>query len=554
MRRKLLLILSLLCLTASSAWADGSGTVAAPWISGDCKVTLVNGILTVSNSDNGNGVMADYNRKDPDWYGNRSNITRIVIEDGVTYIGVAAFLNCNNASLTISIPASVTNIEVSAFEGCSGLTSITIPASVTNIGASAFYGCSGLTSITIPASVTNIGASAFYGCSNLRSVYVLRNEPDESEGITTLGNVDAFEGCHNDLVIYVPSVDSYKEAEYWINFNNKLKAFNGYCSESDKNGPVWNLTGTSPYYTLTIAGLGAMENLPWYNYLENSITNIAIVDGVTHICNNAFEGCTGLTTITIPASVKTIGDIAFAQCTALTTVTIPASVKTIGEYAFYNCENLTSVTLNSNPAIGTNAFDYLPSNAVVTMNLTAKTAGDAKWMTFYNQNYSFLADENTEVFKVTLSGDVLTMHKVDNRIVDAGTGVVLKSTGNPVMTLTTTASENNDGNNLTGVSDPAGKVSDGTFYVLNYKEGTGVGFYKLESGKTVGVGKAYLTYGDGGGADAREFISFDEATALTQVKSEKRIVNSEVYDLQGRRVVNPTKGLYIVNGKKVVIK
>ena len=57
------------------------------------------------------------------------------------------------------------------------------------------------------------------------------------------------------------------------------------------------------------------------------------------------------------------------------------------------------------------------------------------------------------------------------------------------------------------------------------------------------------------GSLTREFFSFDnEATALTPVNSEKRMVNSEIYDLQGRRVENPTKGLYIKDGRKVIIK
>ena len=56
------------------------------------------------------------------------------------------------------------------------------------------------------------------------------------------------------------------------------------------------------------------------------------------------------------------------------------------------------------------------------------------------------------------------------------------------------------------------------------------------------------------GTEARVSIDGEETTALTLVNSEKRIVNSEVYDLQGRKVANPTKGMYIVDGKKVIIK
>ena len=54
---------------------------------------------------------------------------------------------------------------------------------------------------------------------------------------------------------------------------------------------------------------------------------------------------------------------------------------------------------------------------------------------------------------------------------------------------------------------------------------------------------------------AREFIgfNFDEVTGINEVKNEKETVNG-IFDLQGRKVITPSKGLYIVNGKKVVIK
>ena len=117
------------------------------------------------------------------------------------------------------------------------------------------------------------------------------------------------------------------------------------------------------------------------------------------------------------------------------------------------------------------------------MNLTANEAGGAKWTTFYNQKYSFAADAKTEVFKVALSGTELTLNKVADGIVDAGTAVVLKTTGdNPVMTKTTTASDDTQDNNLTGVSDAAGVENDGTFYVLNNGEKS-----KAYNEETVGI-------------------------------------------------------------------
>lgn len=151
------------------------------------------------------------------------------------------------------------------------------------------------------------------------------------------------------------------------------------------------------------------------------------------------------------------------------------------------------------------------------------SADDAKWTTFYNEAYGFQADANTEVFKVALSGTDLTLNKVESRIVDAGTAVVLKTTGDKiVMTLTTTASSDTQDNSLTGVSDAAGATSDGTFYVLD-NGASGLGFYKLASGGNVPVGNAYLTSTDesnffsiGGGSDPAEpatyTVSFAENT------------------------------------------
>ena len=70
------------------------------------------------------------------------------------------------------IPNDITEIKNYAFEGCTGLTSVTIPNSVTSIGDGAFSDCTGLTSVTIPNSVTSIGDYAFYDCDGLTEVNI----------------------------------------------------------------------------------------------------------------------------------------------------------------------------------------------------------------------------------------------------------------------------------------------------------------------------------------------------------------------------------------------
>jgi len=184
-------------------------------------------------------------------------------------------------------------------------------------------------------------------------------------------------------------------------------------------------------------------------------------------------------------------------------------------------------------------------------NVTANLAGGAYWATFYTEAGNYQAPEGTQVFTVHLEGTGITMNEVGDRIAKSGEGVVLKktTTGNFTMTLTATApagdfSANSLQGTMTSITNP------GNAYVLN--NGTqGAGFYKLSDGGTIGDNKAYLVYS--GPAPARGFFGFDEATGIEMPTVEGVNADAVVYDLQGRRVVNPTKGLYIVNGKKVFI-
>ena len=223
--------------------------------------------------------------------------------------------------------------------------------------------------------------------------------------------------------------------------------------------------------------------------------------------------------------------------------------------ALFKQGNTCSVTaLKAGTATITATVSGKSASCTVTVNNPTVTANEGEsgeyWATYYNDVMNFTADENTTVFQAALSGDQLTMTPVANREVPAGKAVILKSTAASITLTPATTTETLEGNQLQGTATAI--TNPGSAYVLSKKNDV-VGFYKLSSTGTIGANKAYLIYSGGG---APSFLNFVEGnvTGIEIPKAETTNSDAEVYDLQGRQVANPTKGLYIVSGKKVVIK
>ena len=522
----------------------------------------------------GTGEMKGCNPGGQPWKAYNDEITTVVIGNGVTNIGRNICYDYTTLTY-VSIPASVTSIGEQAFEDCANLTSVTIPAGVTSIGKEAFKGCTNLTSVSIPAGVTSIGEEAFYGCASLSSINI-------PAGIETFDR-SWFNGCSSLTAINVAEENTIYASEDGVLFNKTKTTLIQYPAGKEAttytipstvttigddafSGSI-KLTSVSIPASVASIGDGAFsmsENLASVTFAAGSsltsisdnaffdcdnLTSITIPAGVTSIGARAFVYCSKLTSVSIPAGVTSIGESAFSTCGKLPSITLPASVTSIGDYAFYQCVELATLTMNSSPQIGNYAFNNLKSGAVVAINAPAHDADSYQWATFYNENYSFQADDNTQVFKVTLAGSTVTLLEVEDKIVNKNTPVVLKSTGTPVMTLTTASSSDTQENNLVGTS--ANKTNPGNAYVLNYTAADGVGFYKLASTGTIEFGKAYLV----ATAGAREFLTFGETTSLTPIPSPIGEGGDVIYDIHGRRVNGkPSKGLYIINGKKVVMK
>ena len=200
----------------------------------------------------------------------------------------------------------------------------------------------------------------------------------------------------------------------------------------------------------------------------------------------------------------------------------------------FSCYVSTSITVK--PMI----YRFVPAAPATTFNMTI---GESGYKTLVS-TVGFETPSGVTAYIVTESTKTnMTMKAVAK--VPAGEPVILEGAGE--VTLNVVDDAETVSGNLLKVSTDA--TSNGV-YVLANPTGKEVGFYKWGGG-ALGAGRVYLD----APTEAREFLSFlfeDEATGINVIKSS--VTNNTVYDLQGRRVVLPTKGLYIVNGKKVMVK
>ena len=314
--------------------------------------------------------------------------------------------------------------------------------------------------------------------------------------------------------------------------------------------------------TLYIDGNSNMVTHPWTSEANySSITSVVIGNGVTSICGNAFRQCPNLTSASIASTVTSIDNSAFNSCTNLTSVTCwPTTPPTLGTSVFPSTTNIYVPSVDVYKSADNWSYYYsimenlYPISWEVPTNQIASGSFAGYWATFYYSGANMLAPEGVTVYKATRSDSSLSLTEISDRIITAGKAVILKKETAGSINLSVAASVSADGysdNSLQGVDKATARETAPEYKYYTLANGSkGLGFYRY-TGATLAANKAYIMTVT---SNASEYLfSLDgETTGVNDVRSKKDDVRGDYYNLNGQKVPNPTKGLYIVNGKKVI--
>lgn len=489
----------------------------------------------------------------------------VVIPDNVTYnetsysitsIGDKAFYDCPFMS-SVTIPDGIKSIGASAFSNCRGLTSIILPNSTTSIAEYAFEDCEGLGSITIPNTIQTIGKYAFYGCKKLTS-FTFPASLKKIEPYT-------FSGCINLQIPEIPSSITHIEEGAF----EECKALSSITVNVE---------------TLTAK---VFKNC-------TKLTTITISDAVKYIGDYCFEGCVKLTTVNLGKSVETIGIFAFRHCDALKTISLPQSVSSFNASAFSGCSSLEKIDISES----NNNFCNDNDGFVYTKDMQTLVACSSKYEGEYN-----IIDGTKKIGKYAfwhcpyLSSMVIpsTVTEIEEKaILDCSSLTTIVFNGSPsidkqnalpyvnsIYCYTTTPPTFTADFAFTKATNVY--VSSSAFEVFSNADGwtncniincgpftvtakatncivEGTGTFDKDSEVTLTVvpltGYEFTQWGDGNTENPRKFTltkdseftiectRIETPTSIHNVQTD--VISCEYYDLNGKLLAEPQKGINVV--------
>ena len=323
-----------------------------------------------------------------------------------------------------------------------------------------------------------------------------------------------------------------------------------YTTETDL------VTWTSSYATMTNATATG----------ETSATNYLGGDGNNRSSSRFYKN--NALTIT-PASGYMITSVVFTATSenyasnlkgsTWTNATAEASGTTV---TVTPTDGVSAITATIGGTCGFTAVKVYYQTAAATINLAAACTDGDKCYGTYSNSSAFVVPADLTVYEVSVvDGELYMEAYATGAVVPANTGVLVAGTaGDHAVMLTTGGTSVLESDNMlratgAGIDAAAMATADASckFYRLTMHKGTQIGFFwGAADGAAfdVAANKAYLAVPTGQIGEVRGFNLNDGADAISEIMKNEKM--SAIYDLSGRRVVKPTKGLYIVNGKKVV--
>ncbi len=241
-------------------------------------------------------------------------------------------------------PMEDDTFDSSLFRGSTQITQVVVQEGVTEIGSYAFYSCPNLTRVTLPQGLTRIGEWAFFKCTQL-------SQADLPEGLESIES-RAFCECALARVTIPGSVKAVEEMAFWGNPIKDLTLCQGITSIGwSAFASCYQLQEVHIPDSVTSIGTGAFGD-------DISLLSVTLPEGLTTLEESMFYGCDSLKEVVLPQSLTTIGRQAFRE-TPLTHIVIPDSVTRVEAGAFMSCEQLAVVTFGKGLQwIGANAFAY----------------------------------------------------------------------------------------------------------------------------------------------------------------------------------------------------